>query len=113
MASVLDGLDQIFNSALATMFYPATLLRDTDSGTLTYSCLALVEQYRKDMRGGDAGSVVNAVERRVMITGASLATSPQANDRVSVSGGISGVHTLTEDIIIDPARAVWVCRSRM
>lgn len=113
--SLLEGLDQQIAEAADELFFDAVLTRRTfedshDPGEPeeeTFTCRALVETYSTNLR---AEGTVRSNERKVLILGASLATDPKENDQLAVSGVI---FTLTSDITIDAARALWECRSRM
>lgn len=119
MASVLDGIaDQIFQ-AFKGEFRDATLTRQEFAGDspdiafdppapteTEFTCKALVTKYSFKLR---AEGLVQANDRKVLILAPSLSIDPIPTDRVTIGGT---TFVLSEDIAIDPANAVWVCRGK-
>ena len=119
MVSPLVKLPAAIAKALNGIFLDATLTRSTvpaspsynawDPPTpsdTAYACKAIVESYSDRYR---AEGLVGLKDRKVLILADSLDVTPQANDRIT----ISGVTFLAVDVQTDPATAVWVVQGRM
>lgn len=118
MVSPLEGsLARTIGRAMNSLFLDAVLTRDVP-GTITdpadpsaptttdYTCKVVVEKYNDYFTKNE---LVQAGDRRVLILALSLATRPQANDRVTVSG----ITFTLSNIGTDPATAVWECTGSM
>lgn len=118
MASPLAGsLATSVFKAMRGLFLDATLTRDVE-GTITdpadppaptptpYDCKAIVETYAERFR---LDGTVHENDRKVLILANSLSVTPKAGDRVS----IRSITFTIQEVMTDPAIAVWECRGRM
>lgn len=125
MTSILDSLPNIIAGALSDTFRDAILTRDgaatgpiydpTPGGAISYPCKAINDEWSAFYR---QGGLVGATDRKVLILASTLATKPQAGDRIEIL--VDGV-TLTvvpegsgqPAVSADPATAVWTIRARV
>ena len=120
VVSPLSGsLAATIGAAFNSLFLDATLTRDVevtdspdresfdpaDPTQTAYSCKAIVETYSQMFR---RDGLVEANDRKVLILATSLAVTPKAGDRVT----ISGVTFMVMEVETDPAVAVWTCQGR-
>lgn len=125
MASFLDDLPDQIADALGDTFRDAILTRDgaptgptydpTPGGPAAYPCRAINDEWSAFYR---QGGLVGATDRKVLVLASTLATKPQAGDRIEIladgvtltivpeGGGQPAVST-------DPATAVWTLRARV
>lgn len=120
MASPLaGGLAKTIGKAMAGLFLPATLARDTAAPaspasdpwnpggptTATYPCRAIHEEYAERYR---LEGLMQAGDRKVLILAASLTVEPKPGDRVTIRGETFTIAA----VATDPAKACWECRAR-
>lgn len=129
MASPLTGsLAKTIGSAFKGLFLDAVLTRETPGEpdpdrpfdppaptVQTFRCKALQDQFSATLL---AGGLVASDDVKLLILAASLTTTPQSGDRVTVrwqtftivpGGGSDGMKAA---VATDPALAIWECRGR-
>jgi hypothetical protein len=73
--------------------------------TTTYQCSGFTDSYRDAER---VGTLIEATDRKVIVIGATLLTTPEVSDTVNIQGEPLNVMS----VLTDPARALWELQCR-
>lgn len=117
MSSFLDDLPGIITGALGGDFRQATLTRygaptmgpPWAPGTQTsYSCLAISDAWESFYH---QGAIVGGNLSKVLILGTTLATRPQAGDKIVVASDGVPLTVVPQGVSTDPATALWTLKA--
>lgn len=127
--SILDDVADIVNDALGEdVFHDAELERDQPGANsppadpwnpnppgepLKYPCKAIHDEWGAHALGQ---GLVEANDQKVLVLAASLSVEPRAGDRITFLGKTLTIVPATtagqRAVTTDPAKAVWICRTR-